>query len=92
MVNYTRKKKFGGNLNIFSKYEPEEIRNKLDNYLAAAYALQQSAQDLNETIKIKYDTKNLQSSTMMDKKNSEMFFNATKKLNDLITSLKTNIR
>lgn len=92
MVNYTRKKKIGGDINIYSKYEPEDIRNKLDNYLAAAYALKESAKELNESIKLKYDTKNPQSSTMFDIKNSEIFSNATKKLKDLITTLKTNVR
>jgi hypothetical protein len=92
MVNYTRKKKFGGDLGIFSKYDPEEIRRKLDNYVAAAYALKLSAEEINQASKTKYDTKNSESSTILDKQNSQTFLNASRKINELISSLKTNIR
>ena len=91
MVNYTRKKKYGGDSNIFSKYEPNEIRKKLDNYLAAAYALKQSAEKLNESVKLKNNPTNIDSTSMIDKTNSQLFLNASRKMNDLITSLKTNI-
>lgn len=92
MINYTKKTRFGGDLNIYSKYDPEEIRKMIDNYLAAAYALKQSAEELNEAVKIKYDTKDDESTASMDKKNSEMFLKATRDLNNLIGSLKRNIK
>ena len=91
MVNYTRKKRYGGSSNIFSKYQPEEIRKKLDNYLAAAYALKQSTEIVNESVIIKHNPRDKESSAMLDKANSELFLSAAIKMNELITSLKTNI-
>ena len=55
MVNYTRKKKVGGDSDIFAKYEPEEIRKRLNNYLAATYALKQATAELIESVKLKND-------------------------------------
>jgi hypothetical protein len=91
MVNYTRKKRCGGSSNIFSKYQPDEIRKKLDNYLAAAYALKQSTETLNESVIIKNNSTDKESSGILDKANSQLFLNAAIKMNELITSLKTNI-
>jgi len=92
MANFTRKKKIGGESNIFSKYDPEEVRRKLDNYLAAAYALKQSSEELLEGVKIKNDIRNSSSTSVIENNNSEEFKKATQKFSELITSLKTNIR
>lgn len=92
MVNYTRKKKYTGGSNIFSKYQPTEIRKKLDNYLSAAYALKQSAEKFNDSVKVKNDSTNNESTAMLDKANSQLFLNAATKMNELITSLKAILK
>jgi phosphotransacetylase len=92
MVKYTRKNKIGGDINIFSKYDPEDVRRKLDNYLAASYALKQSTEELNEAIRLMNNSRNSNSTSMIERKNSEDFLKAVQTFTGLISSLKTNIR
>jgi actin-related protein len=92
MVDRTRKKKVGGDSNIFAKYEPEEIQKRLNNYLAATYALKQATAELIQSVKLKNDTTNRNSTYFIEKQNSENFKKATQKFSELVSVLNTNIR
>lgn len=91
-MNKTKKNtiKGGSNTNIFSDYSASEIQRRLDNYVAAAYALKQTTDTIKNTVESKLSSSS-NSTYQLQNNNSQQFALATSKLSSLIHQFNTNL-
>ena len=79
--------------NIFNTYDPNDIKKRFDNYMAASYYLKLAAESLQRkaNLRLKSDSKNT-STYQQHINNINDFVKATQKLADLTKQFNTNFK
>jgi len=79
--------------NIFSDYDPTEIKRRIDNYLAATYSLKLAAESLQRKAAMRTKSNPIDTGSFQQQNNNaNNFALATKKLADLTKQFNTNFK